>query len=815
MLNTPILKLIPRFLLFLSVLLINAISFSQNHSVSGYVRDISQEPISFANVIILSAQDSSLVRGVSTNNRGYFELENLPPDTYVLKCTFLGYEDSHKTFSLDQSLELEAIILEESSQVLNEINIHYRRPTLKKEVDRLVFNVEHTALIEGSIFDVLKSTPGVLVMDNEMRVKNSKPIIYLNDRKVFLSSEELIQLLESSPANAIKLVEVITNPSAKYDGESGAVINIVMSKNLITGYRGSVFGNFTQGVFPRYDAGMSHFYKNDKMDVFANYSFSNDKINRDQEDVINYLDDGKNIDQIFKSNINRNTWKKTHNFNVNVDYSFDEKNILSLTSNMLLLPHFDYKIENKTQVFDANKNLDYYFDADNFSKDDKYNLGFDLDYVHKFDEEDHQLSVNAHFTTYNYSRNQNVESHYFEPDATFLKATAFRTDNHQDTKIYTAKVDYVTTLGTSSIFEIGAKASNIKNDSGITQYEFANGLEIRDPNNSNAYDYDETIFAGYANISKEWEKFSLVAGLRAEQTEVEGVSIYDNVTNKQKYLEWFPSASLSYAVSENFSVFTNYKRSIQRPSYQDLNPFQFYLNDVTIVTGNPNLQPIKIDYAVLGTTFGQGGYTIEAYYKSSADNIFELPLQDNENHIITNTPVNLRKTTEYGLDFLSNFNILDGWTAYVLTSFFNAQDQGTIAGAELKKDRWANYTTLSNNLTFLKDRSLNANFSLVYISKNVNGFREIDNLLFSNLSVSKTIFNKKATVSLLISDLFNTQKFRMRSRYLNQDNLSIMNEDTRTVKLGFRYNFGNSNLKTNQRMQSEQEIERLEKQNGN
>lgn len=807
------LKLFPHPLLFLSAFLIHFSGFSQENTVSGYVLDIQKEPISFANVIILRAHDSSLVRGVSTNNHGFFELNNLSSDTYVLKSTFLGYKDSYKTFSLNHSLELEAIIMEESSQVLNEINIHYRKPTLKKEVDRLVFNVEHTALIIGSIFDVLKSTPGVLVMDNEMRVKNSKPIIYINDKKVFLNNEELVQLLESSPANAIKHVEVITNPSAKYDGESGAVINIVMSKNLITGYRGSAFTNFTQGVFPRYDVGMSHFYKNDKIDVFANYSFSHDKINRDQEDVINYLDGGKNIDQIFKSNINRNTWKKTHNVNVNVDYNFDEKNILSLTSNMLILPHFDYKIENKTQVFEANKNLEYYFNANNFSKDDKYNLGFDLDYVHKFDDKDHQLSVNAHFTTYNYSRNQNVESNYFEPDATFLNATAFRTDNRQDTKIYTAKVDYVTVLGTSSIFEIGAKASNITNDSEITQYEVANGSEILDPNNSNAYDYDETIFAGYANVSKEWEKFSLVAGLRAEQTEVEGVSIYDNVTNKQKYLEWFPSASLSYEVSEYFSIFTNYKRSIQRPSYQDLNPFQFYLNDVTIVTGNPNLQPIKVDYAVLGTTFGQGGYSIEAYYKSSADNIFELPLQDNEKHIITNTPVNLKKTTEYGVDFISNFNIIDGWSTYLLTSFFNAQDQGTIEGVEFKKDKWSNYTTLSNNLTFLKDQSLNANLSLVYISKNVNGFRIIDHLLFSNLSISKTLLDKKATVSLQISDLFNTEKFRMRSRYLNQDNLSIVNEDTRTIKLGFRYNFGNSNLKTNQRIQSEQEIERLERQN--
>ncbi|MGC1633677.1 MAG: outer membrane beta-barrel family protein [Gelidibacter sp.] len=797
--------------LFLCAVLSTTVGFSQQHSVSGLVHDREQQPVAFAHVILMKAQDSSIVRGVSSNDKGFFMLDKLTSDRYLFKFSFMGYMDIYKSVLVDQSVEMGTVVLQEASEQLDEINIIVKRPTLKKLADRLVFNIENTALIEGTMFEVLQSTPGILVMDNNIQVKNATPTVYINDKKVHLSGEELVQLLQSSSANSLKSVEVITNPSAKYDASSGAVINIVMSKNLVTGYRGNVFGNFTQGVFPRYDAGMSHFFKNEKIDFFANYTYSQDKINRDQDEIVNYLDTNNRIDEIFKSTTNRNTWSKTHNFNFNFDYNINEKNTLSLSSNMLVLPYFDYKIKNNTNVFDANQNLNYYFDANNISKDDKYNLGFDLDYIHQFEKSGEKLSVNAHFTTYDYDRNQNVKSSYFANDGSFLDTSAFRTDNHQDTEIYTAKIDYNLPIDDSANLEIGGKGSNIKTTSNITRFNSVNGTEIIDLNNTDAYDYDESIYAGYVNFSKDWEKLNFTAGLRAEQTTTKGYSIFDNVTNTQDYLEWFPTASLNYAFSDNFSLYSNYKRNIQRPDYQDLNPFQFYLNDVTVVTGNPDLQPIIMNRAILGTSLLKGRYTVEAYYKTSENNIFELTLQDNVNKRITYTPFNLKSTIEYGFDFITYFNPIENWSVYFVTSFYNTRDQGTINGLEYEKDLWSNYSALSNDITFLKDRSLNANLSLIYMSKTIRGFTEINEVLFSTLTISKTILKNKASVSLVISDLFNKQDFTFNSRYLHQNNTTFYDQDTRTVKLGFRYKFGNTNLKTNERVTSQQETERLEK----
>lgn len=799
------------FTYFLLALLSVTFSFGQDLSISGAVRDAEGLPIAFANIILKQAQDSAVVKGVSTNEKGIFVLDKISPDDYVLSVSFIGFTEVHKSISLQRSTDMGTVTLKESSQQLDEVSILVKRPTLKKEADRLVFTIENTALIEGTMFEVLKNTPGILVLDNSIQVKNSKPTVYINDKKVQLNTEELIQLLEGSSANNIKSVEVITNPSAKYDASSGAVINIVMSKNLITGYRGNVFANFEQGVFPRYNPGTSHFFKNEKIDFFANYSYSQDKINRDQDEVVNYYDGTNAIDEIFKSNVNRNTWSKTHNFNFNFDYTLNANNTLSFTSNMLVLPYFKYKINNSTQVLGANEALKYFFNANNFSDDDKYNLGFDLDYIHKFKNPGETLALNAHYTTFDYNRNQNVKSDYFDADGSFLETTAFQTDNHQDTNIYTAKADYTLPLGDAGNLELGAKGSNIKSSSNITQFDQVNGTQIIDPNNTDAFDYDEVIVAGYVNFSKDWDKLNLVTGLRAEQTNVKSNSVLEGSTKTQDYLDWFPTASLSYTVSDQVSIYTNYKKSIQRPNYQNLNPFQFYLNDVNIVTGNPNLQPVIVDHAVIGTSLAQGTYTLEAYYKTYSNTIFELPFQDNVNNILIYTPVNLDKTVEFGFDFITYFYVLENWSVYFVTSFFNTQDEAEFEGIKIDRDQWSNYSVLSNDFTFLKDKSLNVNFNLTYMSKSMSGFREVQDILASELTMSKSVLKNKGSVSLVISDLFNTQNFDISSRYLNQNSRIYYDQDTRFIKLGFRYKFGNTNLETNQRRKSQQETERLEK----
>ncbi|WP_047549137.1 TonB-dependent receptor domain-containing protein [Psychroserpens sp. Hel_I_66] len=803
-----------RLLRFLSLFLLCSFSlYGQDFSISGKVLDVDKSIIEFATVIIYSEDESEVLKGTSTDDKGFFIIDNLETNPYILKISFIGYKTYEQKIVLTGSLDLKIITLQDDVESLGEVTINAKKPILTREADRLVFNIENTALVEGNMLQVLKSTPGVLVLGDEITVKNSNPTVYINDRKINLSSEDLNQLLEGSSANTIKSIEVITNPSAKYDAESGVVLNIIMSKNLIAGYRGSIYSNYTQGVFPRYDVGTSNFFKNETISFNVNYNYSKDKINRDADDTVNYLTNSNTIDQSWRSLTNRNTWSETHNLNANFDYFIDDSNTLSVSSNALYLPYFKYKINNNTIITDENSDFISRFTADNLSRDNKYNLGFDLNFTHNLSKG--SLAFNSHFTTYNYERNQSVLSNFFDINNEFQSASAFNTNANQETKIFTAKLDYALPLTDHSEFEAGIKTSSIKTESGITQFDvnLVSGDETIDPLNSDAFDYDERILAAYANYTLNKDKYSINAGLRVEQTDIEGVSASLTQINTQDYLEWFPNASFQYNINDKYNIYVNYKRSIARPGYADLNPFRFFLNENYVISGNPNLVPIFTDHSVIGTSLLDGLFSIEAYYKNYDGAISEIPRQNNDTNIIEYISVNFDKTVEFGFDFLTYFNVTDRWSLYAVTSFYNIEEETNFGNGFVKKDQWSNYSVLQNDWSMLKDQSLNATFTLIWVGKNLQGFQTIENRLFSELAISKTVFKKKGIISLSFSDLFNMQDPEIGTRYQDQFSNSIRDEDNRYIKLGFRYKFGNTRLESNQRTITTDERDRLNKEN--
>jgi len=783
------------------------IANAQDIVVSGRVVDANTQPVSFANVVLLNSADSSFVKGTSTDNRGMYEFLSVIEGDYIIKTTFIGFKPVVNKQSIFKDIVLNDIVLLENSEILNQIDIIARKPTITRKPDRLIFNVENTALIEGNTLQVLKNTPGIIVTEGNINIKSTPAVVYINNRRVQLTSNELIQLLESAPANSIKSVEVITNPPASYDADSGSVINIVMTKNLVTGYRGSVLTNYTQGVFPRYNTGTSHYFKNNKINLNLNYSYTNKKIDRVNDDVVNYLNDDNSIDQIWTSRVDRNTYSETHNLNLNFDYFIDEKNTLSLTSTGLYLPYFKYKINNNTNITDDNSNFIRRFTSNNLSRDNKYNIGTDLVFRHDF-EDGSNLSLNGHFTTYDYERDQIVVNNFYDGNNMFDSTSEFNTLANQETKILTTKADYSLPIDDSANFDAGVKYSNINTKSDITRLDVINDVEFLNVENSDAFDYDEHVYAAYANFSKSWSKWDLNAGLRVEQTEIEGISISLDETNFQDYLNWFPNASLSYQLLDEVSINGNYKRSIYRPSYTDLNPFTFFINENTVVRGNPNLVPSYRDHYKVGVDFLKY-FTVEAYYMNYDGDIVELPRQNNETNIIAFTPTNLDKKVDYGFDFAFYKYITSRYFLYAVTSFYNITEETDFGEGFVKLSQWSNYSILQNSLSFLEDNSLNANLTFTWVGKNLQQLQTVENRLVSELSVSKRILNDKGVLSLSVEDIFNLQDYETSTRYLNQSSSSFVDSDNRYIKLGFRYKFGNTKLKTNERTTSAEERQRL------
>lgn len=788
------------FFLF-SFFLCSIAVWAQAYSISGTVKDTENETVAFANILVMQSLDSTIVTGTSSDENGIFKIEDLKSSQYILKTSFIGFKDDFKTLNLTEDIDNIIIVLEESVEALNEVQIFFEKPTLKREADRLVFNVEKTALSQGNLVEVLRSTPSVLVLDDAILVKNSTPTVYINDRKVHLSSSELIELLQGSSASNIKSVEVITNPSAKYDADSGVVLNIVMSKNLITGYNGSVFNNYTQGVFPKYTAGTSHYFKGDKTNLFFNYSYNNRKDDRVDVENISYPDEQWN------TVLDKNTWSESHNLGFNFDYNLNDKSNLAISTNAQFLPYFKYLTRSNTDIEPSSSSFNK-IEAQSLSRDNRHNIGVDFNYDYHINETS-QISFNSHYTNYDYQRRQDVESRYFDT-LIVVDQTAFNVNANQNTNIFTSQLDYALTLNDKSEFGAGVKLSNVETESGISQNDIISGEEILNEESTNMFDYDEDVYAAFVDYNYNGEKFTFSAGLRAEQTNIIGVSS-NNEINKQDYLEFFPTVSLGWKISKSVSSSFNFKRSIQRPNYSNLNPFVYYLNDNTIVTGNPSLKPV-ITNAVSVNASINDRFSFTVYYKKYENNIFELPLQDNSENIIVYTPLNISSTEEIGFDFETNLNITERWFLYFGTSTYNYRDTGTISGTTLQRDRWANFSNLTSNLSLLKDKSLTASLSIYYLGKNIQGFQIVNTRWDTFLTVSKTLFKDKGSISLSFSDLINKQDFSRSLNFLDQSSNIFNDIDSRYITLGFRYKFGNTKLSSNERSTSKEELDRLKKE---
>ena len=780
---------------FFIVFCLSITSYAQDLTISGTVVDDANQPIPYANAVLYTSDESKVINGSSTNDEGQFSIGNLALGEYVVKLSFIGFESVSTPISLTKTTDVGVIILKIASETLGEVTVNAKKPTVDKLADRLIFNVENTALIEGSMLDVIRNTPSVFIMDDAIKIRNSSPTVYINDKKVNLTGGDIIQLLESSSANSIKSIEVITTPGAKYDASSGMVLNIVMGKNLIIGYSGRIYSKYKQGVFPSYEGGISNFYKTEKISLSANYSFSKDKINRENNDQINYLNDDNTLDQLWSSNINRNTRKKTHNANINFDYFIDDNNTLSLSSTFLKTPNYEYSIKNKTLISDQNNNLLSSFNANTLSSYDKTNLGFDVDYVSKF-KDDSKLSVNTSYTNFDYSRVQNISSDYFLSDNTFDFDTALKTNSDQDISIVSSKVDYYIPVDDDTSLSFGIKGGEVKTNNDVVRFNIVGNQETLDTANSNIFDYNENVLAAYVDYEDTFGDFIFNGGLRAEQTNVKGESL--DVTNKQNYLDWFPTLVLTHNTTDKLSLYTKYKRTVSRPDYSDLNPFQFLLNDNIIVTGNPDLKPAYSNRWDVGTILNDT-HTFEVSLITTNGNFTELGVQDNDTNILTYTPQNIGKTTELNFAYETFFTAFDRLSIYFVTVMYYTKEESTVNNLNVKLDQWSNFTALNAGISFLKDNSLNTNLSMTYVSKSISGLQTVKGMLLTDLSISKSIWNKKATISLLASDLFNTADFKTSTQYLNQNFSQFTNLDNRYIKLGFSYKFGNSTLKTNEK----------------
>ncbi|WP_370476205.1 outer membrane beta-barrel family protein [Tamlana flava] len=802
-----------RYLLLLCGLLIPFVSFSQEFKISGYVKDTNNQPIAYANVVLIVTNENPEF-GDITDDSGKFLIDGVSSGNYKLKVSFLGYKEFLKDINLESDVDLGTMVLEESLQELDRVTIITKKPTVKRMVDRLVFNVENSTISNDNVLEVLKYTPGVLIVDDKIKIKKSTPTVYINDKKVHLSSKEVIQLLEGTNASGIKSIEVITNPPAKYEAEGDAVLNIVTSKNIISGYHGSAFGNYKQGhEFPKYSFGNSHFFKTNKLNTYLNYSISPKKDFSQILQKTNFIENGNTM-SIWESDFEKVEKSANQNINANIDYEINANNMLNISALTILAPRNNSKTTSDAvaEIYNSNQLLDSTQSTLNKKVNETINTSIDLNYVHKFKDDGEKISVSLHYTDFDDSSYQDVSTTYLYPGGTTNSRTnKFQTFTSQEIKLYTGQVDYELQTGESGMFESGLKFSSIDSDNILTQYDFDNGLKVEDLNNSDQFLYDEKNYASYVSYSQDWDDWSLKTGFRFEYTETMGNSISTGQTNKSNYAKLFPSLSISKTLNDKNELYLNYSRRIYRPRYSLLNPFKYFFTDNSYIVGDPKLVPQIDDTFTLGYTF-DNNYTFEFYYRNENNPILEYIYQDNDDNLLIYKRTNLDQSISYGLDFITYKQILNWWTIYSVSSIFYYENNFFTPDSSsiFTTDIWSFYTEINNYLSLLKNKSLTADVSFVYSSPTSYGPERTSSSSSLNINFKKTFWDNRAALNIGVTDVFNNQNYSSTIKYLNQDNYSDLRRETRLFVLGFNYKFGNVFLKNSERHPELEERTRLD-----
>jgi len=798
----------------LFILLIPYIFFSQN-SLSGTIENQDKVPVAFANVILLSAEDStSVYKGTISEENGDFLIENVKDSTYLLKVSFVGYAESLRRVKVKGNTSIKTIVLEQASDALDEVVVSARKPKITRKIDRLVFEVENTSLSTGNTFDILKNTPGVIISQGELLVKNRPATIYINDRKVYLTSQELQQLLEGFSGGNVKSVEVITNPPARYDAEGGAILNITTSKNISIGYKGSANASNTIAIVPKYTIGTSQYYKNDWLNVYASYNYNERDDYKKDESFIEYYRPNSEVDSRWFTDFERDTETSSHNLNAILDFTLSDKSSLSISANALITPKSDSDINGLTEIYNPSNSLDSLFTTNSKLRTDTNNILLSASYNTTLGENT-SLSAIANYINYNNEQTQDLMTRYEAPDGSLLNENSFFTIADQQSDIYTGQIDISTPLGTTS-FETGLKYSGLRSESGQDFFDTNSGNRDFAGTLSDDLDYKEDIVAAYASISRDWEKISMKAGLRGEYTDVQGISENLGNVNSQNYFELFPTFYFIYTLNDDHSIGVDYSRRITRPRFQSLNTYRYFINENNFQVGNPNLKPAISNKINFNYTY-KNKLSFDLYWDRANNAIATLPFQDNFNRNLRSASINMDYDQQFSFDISYYDYLKDWWYISAYSSFFYMENSFPAlesAAQTASNDVFSTYIQAYNYFFLSKDRTFTGELTGTFLPDYIAGSYKFEDPQYGlSLGFTKTFFNSRLVTTLNVDDVFNSMNIPLGSNYLNQNNSFFAMPESRMLRLGVTYKFGNFKLNDNKRSIDAEESERLKEQN--
>ena len=681
---------------------------------------------------------------------------------------------------------------------LNEVVITKKKPLIVQEIEKTVVNVE--AMISAAAsntLEVLEKTPGISINSNgEISLNGRSGVLVLIDGKnTYMSGQDLVAYLKSLPGGNLDKIELIDNPSAKYDASGNAIINIRLKKNRIGGLTGNVSLGVSEGKYARNNDAVNLNYNFKKWNVFANLGYNYEKNYRKDHFDRRFFSEGGAL--ISTVDLQNNLVYKDRGFNANfgMDYAASAKTVYGLVFNVNKGQRnglFDFE----SSDFNAHNQLERSGEGVTKAKDSRTNLGFNFNLQHKFNDKGRELSADVNYLNYNSTGKQDLQNFAYSPEGALLRQETFRYFIPAGIDIYTAKADYVHPLKNRARIEAGFKSSIVDNDNVNKFYNITGSEQTIDNGKSNHFKYHENINAMYLNGQKSWKRFGVQLGLRAENTWVRGRQLgNDEVQGSsftKNYTGLFPSAYISYKLDStgNNTLGLMAVRRITRPNYQLLNPFLFYRDQYSYSSGNPLLNPqyqSRIELKFQHKQFLNMGLS----YNKFSDLIFQTT--EAVNDVFTTRPKNIAGGFMVLLNTTVSTSPAEWWYLNYTARLSHIGMNGRVYTENLQFN--VNILRLEVNNYFTISPNWSAELGGYYASRDMSGQTLTKGMYRVNGGIQKKIWKGKGSLRVAFDDLFHSWVYNNRSLSLKQSEYFQTSEsDTQRISFALTYRFGKADF---------------------
>ncbi len=803
-------KMLTTLILFLSIA-----GFAQtNGRISGSLIDGGdQKIIDAATISLLKSKDSSLVKVSLTDKQGNFYFENVTTGSYLVMASSIGHSKVYSPsviISEGSNASVGTLKLLTQTTTLKTVAVESKKPFIERKLDRTIVNVDASITSTGSTaLEILEKSPGISVdKDGNISLKGKQGvIIYLDGRPSYLSGADLANMLRNMTASQLDQIEIMTNPPAKYEAAGNAgVINIKTKKNKLFGYNGSLTSGYTRGKYSRFNEAVSYNYRNNKINLFSNFNYNKGHRSEELFIVRNFRETStKNIKSIFDQKSTMDNIRDFYSAKIGADYSISKKTTLGVVLNGYYNPG-TWKSSTNTLIYDPNNVLTKQTRTYTQNNEKWKNFSSNVNFRTVLDSTGQELTADADYIQYKSTNTQPLISSYYDNKGNLTRPSDILIGTlPSNIKIYSGKMDYTLPLKKGAKFEAGIKSSYVKTDNNAMYDSVKVGYNILDSGRSNHFIYDENINAAYLNYSRPLgKKWSAQFGLRVENTIANGNSkgytfnnaqnkfLYTETKFKRSYSQLFPTVYLQYSANEKNQFVINYGRRIERPNYQDMNPFVHFLDRYTFEQGNPNLSPQFAHNIELSHTY-HGFLTTTVNYTSTTDIIQQVLEQNEINNETFIKKANIASSKQVGLAISANKSITKWWSSSVYGNVYNNHFKGVVNNEAISIGITSFMIQAQQQFKFNKGWA--AELSGFYRGKGLEGVIYIEPIVQVSAGVSKQILKNKGSIRLNVRDIFAGGVFKGYSKYGTVDAHFTDVNDSRTGSLTFTYRFNKGKLK--------------------